>query len=180
MEGVVTELIFNIINITDKQSKQKIRLDLKQKTLEFLTSADEIIKLIMMSEIKYLEENFQDYCIVNMLLEQKKISILFPDVKSRSIFESAVFQMILPNYVITANRPDHLEKINIFISTFNVGSCEPPKDLDSWLRRSLDSQVIAIGLQESKNSSWLESLHKYYSNLNYGMVNVMMMWKVIT
>jgi hypothetical protein len=178
-EGKATELIFSVINVTDKEAKQKLRIDLGPKVIEFLTPLDELVKTLRVSEIKYIEQDCKDFRKVNLKLDSKKITLIFSNIRSRILFESAVHFSTMPKYVAPATKPNCIEKVDCFVTTFNVGEAEPPKDLSLWLKKSLDCKVIAIGLQESKTASWIEAIQKFYPQDKFTLINVMTMWMMM-
>jgi len=70
----------------------------------------------------------------------------------------------------------------IYVTTWNVGFSEPPTNLAETSRNLLFGfekyHIIAIGLQECKANSWIESFQSLF-NKKFCLLNVVTMWRVI-
>lgn len=95
------EYAFQIINENFSPSKQVLHLNFIHKIISFLKKDKEktnILKEFNIQKIIHLQNSYQDLRRLTLKLEKKKaISVLFPNVKQKLVFESAV-NAILVNF----------------------------------------------------------------------------------
>ena len=85
----------------------------------------------------------------------------------------------MPQYRLALTKNYELEKIKVYNTTFNAGNSLPTKDLDLWLKKSKECNVIAIAVQECDTAEWLEAIQAYFAGENFVLVTLVTMWRVI-
>jgi hypothetical protein len=98
------------------------------------------------------------------------------DNKERFIFRSALSTLKNASKFF-AKGSSCFEEYKLFITTFNVGYAEPP-DLGLWLEKSLECDVVVIGMQETKAATWLEKIQLYLNQADFQLITLNTMWKV--
>ena len=104
--------------------------------------------------------------------------MLFCDNRSRLLFESAIYETTMPQYRFALKKSYELEKIKVYNTTFNAGNSLPTKDLDLWLKKSKECDVIAIAVQECDTAEWLEAIQAYFAGERFVLVTLVTMWRV--
>ena len=128
----------------------------------------------------YCETDSKDIRGLNLVLKnEKKYYLIFCDNRSRLLFEAAVYNTITPQYRLADKKVIEPEQLKVYCTSFNAGFALPEnRDLNLWLGKSKESNVIAISMQECDTAIWLEAIQEYYAAENFALVTLSTMWKV--
>lgn len=174
-------LCFYIINESMKSNrKQIIHLNYDIGVLSFLNKCEKVMKTIEASRISSFHLSRKEPRTIFLNYDMnKKEEIVFLDIKSRLLFESAISTLIFPEILDTNSNFIIQEEFKIFISTWNVGFSEPNPELENiWLSKAIGSDILVFGLQECKISTWLESLQNIFQKKGFRCISVVSMWRV--
>lgn len=134
--------------------------------------------MIDASKVKNFETDLEETQAESILFEgDHRMKVLFMDNKERFIFRSALGSMKTASKFF-AKGTSAFEEYKLFITTFNVGYAEPP-DLGLWLEKSLDCDIVVIGMQETKAATWLEKIQLYLNQADFQLITLNTMWKVM-
>lgn len=132
--------------------------------------------MMEISKIKNFETELAETQAESIVFEgEQRTKVLFMDNKERFVFRSALGSLNSKNRY--HSKSNSFESKKIFVTTFNVGYAEPP-DLTIWLEKAFECEVVVIGMQETKASTWLEKIQLYLEPGDFQLISLNTMWKV--